>query len=414
MMNRAVWLAAPVMAVVLLILLAPSIAFSQPIAPNEFSLDQLPRIYGLTVAASPPSQLLLATAMGMFLAGPDGKARAIEGLRNNIMAFAVHPTDSKRLLAGGHTGQTGSIGVLLSTDGGSSWQQISQDAAEHVGFHLLEISKADPNTVFGVTNGLHVSADSGRTWTTTGRLPSNLIHLAASAIDVRTLYAATRGGLLVSRDQGTTWQSANAPAGLSSMVYVTTEQQVYAFVLGKGLIRADERKLQWVSVSNDFADQILLRMVQHPSETQRLYAVTVTGTVVTSADGGKRWIAYEGSHNARPAVIAKGKQLFTTYCQACHGAEAKGQHTTPDFNPSLSQQILAPALDDSAHGWHHSDENLINTILNGSPRDGSPMIAWKNQMEQEDAEALVAYVKSLWSFRSIACQGARHMACMRR
>ena len=51
-------------------------------------------------------------------------------------------------------------------------------------------------------------------------------------------------------------------------------------------------------------------------------------------------------------------------------------------------------------------------ILNGSSRN-ERMIAWKETLSRDDAEYLVAYIKSLWSFRSLACQGGRHMACMR-
>jgi mono/diheme cytochrome c family protein len=41
------------------------------------------------------------------------------------------------------------------------------------------------------------------------------------------------------------------------------------------------------------------------------------------------------------------------------------------------------------------------------------MPAWKETLSREQAEDVVAYFKSLWSFSSYACQGARHMACMR-
>jgi mono/diheme cytochrome c family protein len=40
------------------------------------------------------------------------------------------------------------------------------------------------------------------------------------------------------------------------------------------------------------------------------------------------------------------------------------------------------------------------------------MAAFKDTLSGEDVENVVAYIKSLWNFRSLACQGARHMACM--
>lgn len=393
----------------------PTLTWAQAKAgPARIMLDQISRVYGLSVAASDPVRLHLATPMGLYLAAPGGEAKMVAGVEGHLMGYAVHPADQRHMIAGGHVGKSGSIGVLLSTNGGQSWQQISQNAAGHVGFHILEFSKADPDIIYGVTNGLRVSGDGGRNWREVGTLPGGLVHFAASAKQVMTLYVATRRGLLISRDQGASWQPANGlPKGLTSMVHVTPRGKVYVFVVGSGLFAAREPVLKWWRVSGGFSDRTLLRMVADPANPERLYASTVTGAVVTSGDGGKSWLAYEGSHNATAEIISKGRKLFNTYCQACHGSDAKGQHTTPGFNPKSPPPIMAPALDDSAHGWHHSDADLTNTILNGSPRQGSPMVAWKGQLARADAESLVAYIKSLWSFRSIACQGARHMSCMR-
>jgi mono/diheme cytochrome c family protein len=72
---------------------------------------------------------------------------------------------------------------------------------------------------------------------------------------------------------------------------------------------------------------------------------------------------------------------------------------------------LAPALNDDAHGWHHADDQFMATILSGSPRN-KRMAAWKdNGLTQDNARNLVAYIKSLWSFRSLVCQGGRYIRC---
>ena len=74
--------------------------------------------------------------------------------------------------------------------------------------------------------------------------------------------------------------------------------------------------------------------------------------------------------------------------------------------------ITAPALNASAHAWHHTDEALEKTILDGSPR-APRMAAWKNSgISTGDAQDLVAYIKSLWTRRELDCQGPKHMQCM--
>ena len=397
----------------------PALTWAQAQAPAQpgparITLDQIPRVYGLAVASSNPVRLHLATPMGLYLAAPGGEATVFAGVQGHLMGYAVHPANQRHMIAGGHVGRSGSIGVLLSSNGGKSWKQISENAAGHVGFHILEFSKADPNVIYGVTNGLRVSEDGGHNWREVGALPLELVHFDTSAKQVKTLYAATKAGLMISRDQGAGWQRApGLPTGIASMVHVTPKGQVYVFVIGAGLYSASEPGLEWRQLSGGFSDRIMLRMATDPANPRRLYAATVIGAVVTSGDGGGSWLGFEGSHNATAEIIGKGRKLFNTYCQACHGADAKGQQTTPGFDPKNPPSIMAPPLDDTAHGWHHSDANLASTILNGSPRQGSPMVAWKAQLSKADAESLVAYIKSLWSFRSIACQGARHMSCMR-
>lgn len=108
--------------------------------------------------------------------------------------------------------------------------------------------------------------------------------------------------------------------------------------------------------------------------------------------------------------VKRGNDLYVTHCQTCHGVNGVGGKPVNSMlrNPDW---IVPPALDDSQHAWHHSDENLIEVILDGSPRT-SEMPAWKSTLSKQDAVDLVAYIKSLWSDRALSCQGPRHMSCM--
>ncbi len=367
-------------------------------------LDQMGRIYGISVASSSPVRLTLATSNGLFLARPEGDAELLPGPRGTLMSLAVHPREPNTLLLGGHTPDQGNLGVLRSSNGGMSWKKISGIGSGQGGFHLMEISKANPDVVYGITNILNRSTDGGRTWRPAGPLPQELYHFATSSLRVDKLFAATRQGLLAYRETEAKWEPVHPMKRPATMIHVTPQGRLFAFVVGAGLITAKEENLSWSVLSNRFQDRVLLRMAIDPSDPNRLYAVTYAGAVVTSGDGGKTWGAFEGSQNSKPEIISRGGKLFGELCESCHGS--KGQGGLPG-NP-------APALDDSAHGWHHADQGLVNTILEGSPRPGSPMIAWKHLLSRKDAEGIVAYLKSSWSFRSFACQGARHMACMRR
>ena len=372
-------------------------------------LDGLGHVHGLAVDGSDPWKLYLATHHGMFLATPDGLARQVSDLAAELMAFAAHPRESERFFASGRSPTGGNLGVMVSQDSGRTWRKIGEGEGGPVDFHALTISPVDPELMFGVYHDLQVSRDGGRTWQRAGQVPGRVFALAASAVEPETLYAATREGLFLSQDAGRSWSMGYLMKRPTTMVHVTAAGRLYAFVYGVGLVATDEPSLAWRTVSKSFGDRDLFAMTVDPADPERLFAAVGTGAVMFSKDGGRKWTGFEGGDRAVPEAIGHGKRLYEESCQVCHGVEGTGERPENLSDPNA---ILAPALDDSAHGWHHSDLDLIITILQGSPREGSRMIPWRNTLSRTDAENLVAYIKSLWSFRSHACQGARHMACL--
>jgi len=110
-----------------------------------------------------------------------------------------------------------------------------------------------------------------------------------------------------------------------------------------------------------------------------------------------------------PDSVIKGKVLYEKHCQTCHKKDGVGEIPMP-WSVRQPDYVEAMPLDDSSHAWHHSDEQLVNTILEGT-RSTKRMPAWKGTLSKKDAQNLVAYLKSLWSDKSIACQGPKHMDC---
>jgi len=60
------------------------------------------------------------------------------------------------------------------------------------------------------------------------------------------------------------------------------------------------------------------------------------------------------------------------------------------------------------YAWHHTDDDLVKTILEGSSRE-SCMRGFKGVLQENQARENVAYLKSLWGTRALACQGPLHM-----
>lgn len=80
-----------------------------------------------------------------------------------------------------------------------------------------------------------------------------------------------------------------------------------------------------------------------------------------------------------PAVIAKGKALFTTSCVACHGSKGEG--------------VVGPNLTDeySLHG--SSINNIFKTIKYGVPEKG--MISWEKTLSPQQISELASFIKSI-------------------
>lgn len=153
-------------------------------------------------------------------------------------------------------------------------------------------------------------------------------------------------------------------------------------------------------ISNSFGGQAVLQLAR---ESKTLVASTNSAKLFVSSDQGRNWRPLGGYPQAQNPAARRGEKLFSANCQACHGDHGIGQAPVAGV-----QQSLAPALDEAAHAWHHSDEQLVETILHGLPTP-SLMVGWSDRLSAHDARDIVAYMKSLWTERALRCQRPKPM-----
>lgn len=97
---------------------------------------------------------------------------------------------------------------------------------------------------------------------------------------------------------------------------------------------------------------------------------------------------------------ALGEQVYQANCATCHGGAGEGQPNWKSRGPN--GLYPAPPHDSSGHTWHHSDEQLLEIIrrggqaVYGSAASPSGMPAWGDRLTDEDIEAVVAYIKTMW------------------
>ena len=97
--------------------------------------------------------------------------------------------------------------------------------------------------------------------------------------------------------------------------------------------------------------------------------------------------------------IAAGRDLYSEYCAACHGAQLEGQ---PDWQSPLSSgRLPAPPHDASGHTWHHSDALLFRLVKDGTAAvigEGyeSDMPGFGAVLADNEIRAILTFIKSTW------------------
>jgi mono/diheme cytochrome c family protein len=145
-------------------------------------------------------------------------------------------------------------------------------------------------------------------------------------------------------------------------------------------------------------------VIKKEESSERKVLIAIGAVIVIAV----AYTQFFSNGNSTPTAVVRGEQLYNAYCVACHGVNGVGENPQ-DIYAQDEFGYVGPPMDSSAHAWHHTDEQLVNTILEGSSRN-ERMAAWKNVLTEEDAGDIVEYIKSLWTpFIRENCQGPSHM-----
>ncbi|WP_181700834.1 WD40/YVTN/BNR-like repeat-containing protein [Chthonobacter albigriseus] len=262
-----------------------AVALLAALPAGAASLDGT-HVHGLAWDPADPGRLLVATHHGL-LALEDGELAAVSERRDDFMGFSVHPAGGGVFLASGHPEGGGNLGVIVSRDGGRTWEPLSPGADGPVDFHQMDVGKADPAIMVGVFGAIQASRNGGRTWAVTGRPPAPMIGLALSAIDSEKIYAATQAGLFESPDLGASWSKAGDTEAPVTMVTTTADGTVWAYDVQNGLTRKVPGANEFAAVGPTLADDAILHLAVKDGE---MAAATYNGAMIRSTDGGRTWI----------------------------------------------------------------------------------------------------------------------------
>ncbi|MGH6906818.1 MAG: WD40/YVTN/BNR-like repeat-containing protein [Aestuariivirga sp.] len=257
-------------------------------------LAQHTHFHGIAFARSGTAKLLLATHHGLFAVDAEGSATQVSAIQD-YMGFSPDPSNPLIYYSSGHPAGGGNSGFLKSADGGATWTQVSAGAGGPVDFHQMDVSPADPATIYGIYGNVQVSHDGGANWSVAGPAPGQVIAIAASVRDADSLYAATKAGLEMSNDGGKSWSGLAFNGEVVSTVETGADGALYAFVIGRGLMLGKDGETGgWPPLSNGFGEAIPLHMAVDPADGKHLALTTQNNEVLESHDGGKSWVAFAG------------------------------------------------------------------------------------------------------------------------
>jgi len=250
---------------------------------------------GRTSAAGWGAGVVVLIGIAAFLAlqrgGDEKGSLASPFVGGDLHSLVVDPADDSRLYVGGHEG------VAVSTNGGSTWEQIeSLDGADAMGWAFT-----DDAVLVGGHPGLFVSSDGGRTFVgDNDGLPATDIHALGAGEGV--VYAASpAAGVIASTDGGRTWELRTDQAGQGFMGRILVDPQDAQHIVAPDMqfgavVSTDGGRTwrglggvqgaMWVSWDLDRTDHLVVSGMGQAAET---------------TDGGRSW---------RPVSVPEGASVI--------------------------------------------------------------------------------------------------------
>jgi PKD repeat protein len=270
---------------------------------------------------------------------------AINPLNNQIMYLATGDGDAS---------DTYSLGVLKSTDGGTTWNTTGLNWAVTNGRNIsrLLINPVNPNTIFAATsNGVYRSINAGANWSQIASAIANMKDIEYKPGDTTTIYVASTTRFYKSTNGGTTFTNITSGLPVTTAVdrlaiAVTAANPAYVYVLGslatddgfQGLYRSTDNGttfttrattpnlLGWSSTGSDTGGQGWYDLSLAASPTNADLVLVGGVNIWKSTNGGTTWtINAHWTGSGAPYVHADCHALefipgsATTYYAGCDG-----------------------------------------------------------------------------------------------
>ncbi|HXI32495.1 MAG TPA: hypothetical protein VNH63_00295, partial [Gemmatimonadales bacterium] len=357
----------------------------------------------------------LATGNGMYKSNDAGRTWTHLGLEQTqmIAMVDVDPTNADRLFVAalGHPyGPNSERGIFRSTDGGKTFTKVLYKD-DYTSANDVRIDPSDPNTVYaalwqqqqafweggdfgGGSGGIFKSSDGGTTWTQlTDGLPQVLeANLALAPSNPKTIYAMVASvnpaggsgpvGFYKSTDGGLHWtlRTANTAdarplirigGGDLPTIVVDPKDENVVYSASTVMWRTEDGGATWSAVRGAPGGDDYQRVWVSPQDPSLVVAVSDQGAVV-SANRGASWsnwytqptaaLYHVTADNAFPYRVCSGQQDSGSGCVASRSDD--GEITFHDWHPANIQEYGMAAPDprdpDLVFGSARTNVSLYN------------------------------------------------------
>lgn len=251
-------------------------------------------IHGLGIDPVHRNILYIATHGDFYWSVNDEPPSKIDEQRADYMAFNAPYAQGVPLYASGHPATGGNTGLIKSTDGGKTWQEISDVLDSPIDFHAMAVSKSDPDIIIGFDSagsGLFKTIDAGINWQKI-EFSEYVSALTISPTDSNLVFAGTGNGILVSSDGANTWTTLEQYKGLLIFALSFDEKgTLYASTDSFGLSKSSDLGISWekidspkltiMSIAVDAQNKVLYIAGYSPDGFQEVYK---------SSDDGNTWV----------------------------------------------------------------------------------------------------------------------------
>lgn len=243
----------------------------------------LSHVHGLGVDGD---TLYVATHNGLFVReGGQWSRRSADAADH--MGFTFVSRD--RMFRSGHPEGGGNLGVQRSTDGGRTWETVSNVLSSPVDFHAMA-GGGDPLVLYGWSGTIFRSVEDPEDWEPAAArgLPEGVGALAVSA-STGDVYASTDRGLYRSSDRGETWEQMSDRVVFALAVSDDGGALYGSDPGGPGVLRSTDGGGSWEDVSDGLGAEETIVALAVSDDGKRVVAADRSAAIWSSRDGGSTW-----------------------------------------------------------------------------------------------------------------------------